>query len=116
MCVIPQDTSKSLNTLVQGKAIFTLTMARPPVSHMSFLAYENSFKISLFLTSPNSAGIESASPHEPRAAALPAHGSCPCVLIKQPFCTKEVSRILSWLLASNLTYIPKLHHSSLVKR
>ena len=56
---IPQEASSCLNVnaLLEGKTIFNLTMARPPVFSMSSLPYENPFKISIFPTSPNLLGI-----------------------------------------------------------
>lgn len=87
-------------------------MARLSVS-CEALTYENPFETSLFLTFPNSQVYSQPPPHNPNAAALSAHGSCPCGLIKPPFGTKDVSRILGcwlWMPPSpNLMYIPKPH-------
>ena len=86
-CDIFQEASSCLNvnTLLEGKAIFNLTMAKSPVPCRSSLAYENPFEISLLLTSPQLLGVKSATPHMSKAATLPAHGSYPHALIKPPF-------------------------------
>ena len=59
MCDILQEVSNCLNVnaLLEGKTTFNLTMAKPPVSCRSSLAYKNPFEISLLLTFPQPLGI-----------------------------------------------------------
>ena len=129
MCDIPPGgacvTSPVLRLMPRQreKTNLNLTTARPPVSCES-LTTQYPFGSSLFLTSPNSQVCNQPprmTPDDHEAAALPAHGSCPRAFIKPPFCIKDISRILSWLLAldvipPNFTYIPKLHHQQKKER
>ena len=112
LCDILQEASScfNVNTLLEEKAIFNLTMARPPVFCRSYLAYENPFGISLLLTFPNSWVYNQPLLRGPGQQLFLPTGPVLVLLIKPPFCTKDVSRILSWSLAPGLTYILKLHH------
>ena len=84
VCDIPQEILNCLNVnaLLEGKRTFKLTMARPPVSCRSSLAYENPFETSLFLTSWNLQVYNQPPFTSPGVATLLAHWICPCALIK----------------------------------
>ena len=89
-----QETTKYLNvnTLLEGK---TYLVARPLVSKGSSLAWNFFWTPPFYLTSLNPIVYNQLFLTTPEQLFF-AHGSCPRALIKPPFCTKDISRVLSW--------------------